>query len=325
MVLNSFAMLIREAVDLDSNCKYRVVSFERKEGQKTRVVCELLKDQYIIELSLEEIMRSKLRFFKSSDIVLLTNEFNKKTNKPSTLLSELPSESTLSSELPPEATQKSYYNSLMVAFTVLLILANLGATKIISVFGFALAGGIILFPFLYIISDILTEVYGFSASRRVIWTAFFYNCVFCIFTYILIALPPFKYWDGQSAFETIFSTSPRIVLGSLSSYIFGEFLNTTIISYGKIWFDGKYFALRAIISTLFGALLESILFGFIAFYGRLPTGELIKMMILLALVKITYEIVLMPITVRIVIFLKKKEKIDVFEKPSMSALFPKIF
>lgn len=218
--------------------------------------------------------------------------------------------------------QYRYYGSMTTAFVVLLILSNLAAIKLCDFFGYALDAGTAIFPVLYILSDVLTEVYGFSASRRAIYTAFSYNIFFSITMYMVILFPASDYWDKQSAFEQIFLTSPRIVVASVTSYFAGELINTSIIAFLKIKFAGRYFVFRAISSTLIGALTESIAFSYIAFYSTLHVDALLEMIILLTTIKVLYEMLAMPITVRLVNFLKRKEEIDVFETPSLRALLP---
>lgn len=308
MILNNFSSLLNDTVTSGSKYKYKVSSFEKK-LHDTEVICEVIQNGSFIKLPLLDIITNKLRFFKASDILLLAHKYNEVEVKDITRFN----------------SNQNYYFTLSVTFTVLLILSNLGATKITSFFGIALDGGTILFPLLYIISDVLTEVYGFSASRRVIWIAFCYNILFSAFVYLLIVLPPSEYWLGQNSFETIFAVSPRIVVASISSYLLGEFLNTTIIAYGKIRFAGEYFAIRAIFSTFVGSLLESIFFSCIAFWGIVPVNELIKMVLILATIKVLYEVMFMPITARLVVFLKQREGINVFEKPSFRGFFPKLF
>ncbi|GAB4169805.1 MAG: hypothetical protein Tsb006_7690 [Rickettsiaceae bacterium] len=119
--------------------------------------------------------------------------------------------------------------------------------------------------------------------------------------------------------------SPRIVFASVLSYLIGELLNTTIIAYLKVQLLGQLFALRAIFSTLLGSFVESAAFGSIAFYGRIPTDELINMIIFLTVVKVIYEVLMMPFTIRIVRFLKRKEGLNVFEKPSLKGALPRFF
>lgn len=215
-----------------------------------------------------------------------------------------------------------YYGLLSTMFTVILLFSNIAEAKICDFFGYAIGAGTTIFPLLYILSDVLTEVYGFSASRKAIWIAFCYSCLFSIFIYIICLLPPSAHWNGQEAFLEIFLVSPRIVIASVLSYFVGELLNTTIIASLKIKLQGKYFAFRAIFSTFFGALLESSLFGFIAFLGRVPFEELINMIIILSLIKVIYEILLMPITTKLVKFLKRAEGINIFEKPSWKNILP---
>lgn len=211
-----------------------------------------------------------------------------------------------------------FYSLMSLIFVFCLIISNLAEIKLVDVFGYAqVGGGTLFFPMLYVMNDVITEVYGFSASRRVIWTALTFNLLFTSFMYIVMMLPDGADWQEKAAFETVFGISPRIVLGSISSYFFSELINSSIISYLKIKFAGKIFATRALFSTTVSSFIESVLFGYIAFYGRMPDDELIKMICMLTLVKVMYEFVLMPFTVLLVRYLKKSEGLDVYEKPSL--------
>lgn len=221
------------------------------------------------------------------------------------------------------SSEKKYYNSLTIFFTVLLLLSNLAETKICNFFGCAIGAGTLIFPLLYVLSDVITEVYGFTDSRKTIWVGFGYSCFFSIFIYIVYLLPPSEHWHEQEAFEKIFLVSPRIVFGSVISYFVGEMLNTMIIAFLKVKFHGRYFALRAIFSTFIGSSFESILFGFIAFFGRIPTNELVKMIALLTLIKVLYEILIMPVTIKLIAYLKKIEGLNVYETPSLKGFWPK--
>lgn len=213
--------------------------------------------------------------------------------------------------------ERKYYHLLSQIFILLLILANIAEIKICDFFGFSIGAGTIVFPLIYVLNDIITEVYGFTAGRKTIMNALYSNCLFSLFLYIIILLPPSRSWDCQVAFTEVFSLSPRIVIASIISYFIGELLNSYIIANLKIKFQGSFFALRAIGSTFISSILESLIFSFLAFYGRLPLYELLEMIILLSLIKVTYEIIIMPFTLRIVNFLKKVEGNEIFEKPTI--------
>lgn len=169
-----------------------------------------------------------------------------------------------------------YFNIITISFIICLIVSNLAATKLWQIGSLTLPGGIIIFPLLYVLNDILTEVYGFRASRKVIWLALFYNLVLTLILYSVIYLPPSEHWSNQEAYSYIFSLSPRIFIASISSYFVGELLNATAISMLKIMYQGKFFAFRAILSTCVGALIETSMFAIIAFGTILPLQNLIS-------------------------------------------------
>ena len=220
-------------------------------------------------------------------------------------------------------SQTKFYNLLTVIFIFCLFISNIAEMKIMDVFGFAQVGaGTIFFPLLYIMNDIITEVYGFSASRKAIWAALFFNIAFTVLMQLIMILPDGDDWQEKEAFEVIFMLSPRIVIASLTSYFLGELINSSILSSLKLHFQGRIFALRAIFSTLVSSFLESIMFGFIAFYGRIPDDELIKMAIMLTIMKVLYEIITLPISLTLVNYLKKAEQLDVYEKPSLKKILP---
>lgn len=217
-----------------------------------------------------------------------------------------------------------YYNILTFIFVFCLLISNIAEMKIINIFNIAQIGaGTLFFPLLYVLNDVITEIYGFSASRRMIFLALIFNMSFSLLMYLIIFLPEGADWQEKEAFNTIFALSPRIMLGSLLSYFIGELVNSAIISNLKLQFRGKFFAIRATFSTLVSSFLESILFVLIAFYGRMPDQELIKMILMLTIIKVMYEILVMPATLALISFLKETEKLDVYEKPLFKNIFPK--
>ena len=209
-----------------------------------------------------------------------------------------------------------YYDTITIAFIVCLITANLGATKLWQVGPHALPGGIFVFPMLYVLNDILTEVYGFTASRRVIWLALYSNLFIALVLYAVVFLPPSDHWPHQEAFVQIFSIAPRIFIASLGSYFIGELLNASVISTLKIMLEGRNFGLRAILSTCVGAFIETSIFASIAFGLKLPASYLLSMIFTLTALKVLYELAALPITVKVTSYLKITEDMDSYEKPS---------
>ena len=202
---------------------------------------------------------------------------------------------------------------LSMAYAAFLILSNISALKVSTVFGHDIPSGLIFFPLTYIFDDILTEVYGFKASRRVIWLALFANLIITLGVHFVVQLPSSAYWPHQESFSKIFEISPRIFVASVLSYLVGEFINSTLIAKMKILTSGKYLWLRMIGSTICGVSIESTLFGFISFWAVLPTLVIYKMVVVQFCFKVGYEIVALPITYKIVSYLKRVDKIDYYD------------
>jgi hypothetical protein len=213
-----------------------------------------------------------------------------------------------------------YYNALTIAFVICLMTSNLAATKLCQFGSLTLPGGIIIFPLLYPLNDILTEVYGFTASRKVILTALICNLFMTVVLSTVVYLPPADHWSNDEAYSGVFSLSPLIFIASFSSYFVGELTNATVISLLKIRLEGKYFIFRAIFSTLAGALIETVIFVTIAFSSMLPFEYLVRTIVTLTTIKVLYELAIIPFTVRIVSFLKNAESTDSFERPSFKAV-----
>jgi len=201
-----------------------------------------------------------------------------------------------------------------------LIISNIASTKIVEFFGLtffgvrlAFDGGTLLFPLSYIFGDILTEVYGYKRSRKVIWTGFFCLILMSLIFYLVQIMPPAQGWENQIAFETILGMMPRLVVASLIAYLAGEFSNSFILAKMKILTKGKHLWQRTIGSTLVGEGIDSIIFCMIAFYGVLPNDLLIAVIVSNYVIKVGIEILFTPLTYKIVGFLKKKEHEDYYD------------
>ena len=201
-----------------------------------------------------------------------------------------------------------------VVFCVCLICSNLLEVKMVSLGGIIATAGLIVFPISYIINDCIAEVWGYRKTRLIIWLGFLMNLLAVLFIQLAIILPSAPFWEGQSAFEATFSSTPRILLASFIAFLAGSFLNAYVMSKMKISSGGKHFSLRAIASTIVGESADSLLFFPIAFGGVVPVKELIVLIVTQACLKTAYEIIILPVTVRMVRLVKRIDGSDVYDR-----------
>ncbi|HRY82588.1 MAG TPA: queuosine precursor transporter [Candidatus Moranbacteria bacterium] len=206
-----------------------------------------------------------------------------------------------------------YFDIIMAVFVAVLLISNIASTKILVLWKFTFDGGTILFPLSYIFGDILTEVYGYKKSRKVIWTGFFCSGLMSLILMIVNFLPAASDWPYQEAFNDILGLTPRIVLASLIAYFAGEFSNSYILAKIKILMSGKSLWVRTIGSTLAGELVDTLFFILIAFYGILPNGLLLAVFVSNYIFKCGVEILFTPVTYKVVRFLKKNEEEDYYD------------
>ena len=203
---------------------------------------------------------------------------------------------------------------MAVVFTVCLIVSNLFATKVFALgWGINLPGAVIIFPISYIINDCLTEVWGYRKARLVIWTAFACNFAVVILGQMVVWLPAASFWDGGEHFDYMFNMAPRVVFASLLAFLAGSTLNSLVMSKMKIADKGRRFGVRAIISSLSGEALDSLVFMPIAFFGT-PVKILAAMMLAQVSFKVLYELAVLPLTAMVVRRVKVKEGIDIFDE-----------
>jgi uncharacterized integral membrane protein (TIGR00697 family) len=202
---------------------------------------------------------------------------------------------------------------LGILFNVCLISANLLETKVIEIAGITMTAGLMVFPISYIINDCIAEVYVFKKASLIIWTGFLMNFFVVSLGQIATTIPAAHFWEGEEHFNFIFGLAPRITIASLSAFLLGSFLNAYVMSKMKLISKGKNFSLRAIVSTIIGETGDSIIFFPIAFAGIIPWKELMGMMIIQIFLKTFYEILVLPITIKVVKIVKKNEGIDTFD------------
>lgn len=203
---------------------------------------------------------------------------------------------------------------LGILFNVCLITANLLETKVIQVFGITVTAGLLVFPISYIINDCIAEVWGFKKSRLIIWTGFAMNFFVVLIAQLAVALPAAPFWEGEEGFNFVFGMAPRIVAASLTAFLVGSFLNAYVMSKMKMASKGKHFSARAIWSTIVGETADSLIFFPLAFGGLIPAKELLMMIAIQIVLKSMYEVIILPVTIRVVKYIKRVEGNDVYDE-----------
>ncbi|MBQ0127789.1 MAG: queuosine precursor transporter [Bacteroidales bacterium] len=199
------------------------------------------------------------------------------------------------------------FTVLAILFCVCLIASNLFETKIFTAGIITLTGGFVLFPVSYILNDCISEVYGFRKAKFVIWAAFAMNAFFVLSAQLVRILPGASFWDGQEHFNYIFNANFRITVASMLAFITGSIMNAKVMARMKARDGEKRFGARAILSSLAGESIDSLVFFPIAFFG-VGIMNLIQMMATQIILKTLYEVILLPVTARFVRFLKAHEK-----------------
>jgi len=206
-----------------------------------------------------------------------------------------------------------YYDIIGSLFVASLLISNIAAQKLFNFFGITFTAGIIFFPVTYIFGDVLTEVYGYRATRRVVWTGFAAQALMVIVLGIAVALPPAEGWPLQEQFASVLGLVPRIVLASLCGYLAGEFTNSYVLAQMKIRSNGRNLWMRTIGSTLAGQAVDTALFVIIAFTAVFPPSVLVSTAVSAYVFKVAYEILATPLTYLVVGYLKRTEGVDTFD------------
>ena len=213
--------------------------------------------------------------------------------------------------------RKSSFSSafvlMTVLFTVCLITSNLFAAKVFTIGKITLPCAVLIFPISYILNDCFTEVWGYRKARLVIWLAFTMNLFVAVAAQIAVMLPAAPFWQGGEHFDFVFKMAPRVLLASLLAFLAGSTFNAYVLSKMKIAQEGKGFSVRAIVSSIAGECLDSLIFMPIAFWGT-PWKDLAWMMLFQVTFKVLYEIVILPVTSVVVKKLKDHEAVDAFDR-----------
>jgi hypothetical protein len=206
------------------------------------------------------------------------------------------------------------YMLLGILFCVCLVAANLLETKVVQLGPLSVTAGLIVFPISYIINDCIAEVWGFRKARLIIWMGFLMNFMVVAMGGIAVWLPAAPFWQGDEAFRFVFGLAPRIAAASLLAFLVGSFINAYVMSRMKLASGGRHFSARAIVSTLAGEGADSLLFFPLAFGGLMPVGELVKMMAVQVVLKTLYEVIILPVTIRVVALIKRLDGSDVYDR-----------
>ena len=208
--------------------------------------------------------------------------------------------------------KKQQYSEIFVFISIIfvscILISNILASKIISIFGISMTSGVLVFPISYVLGDVMTEIYGYEKTKKVIIYGFISNLLMVIAFYLAMKLPYPDYWQNQEAFIAILSSTPKILLASFIGYLIGGLFNSYIMEYIKNNSKIKFLWFRTILSTIVGEALDTTIFLTISFIGTMNGYDLISMIIYQSIFKIIYEVVLTPILYKVVDFISNKEK-----------------
>lgn len=208
-----------------------------------------------------------------------------------------------------------YYDLVMASFVAVLLCSSLiGVGKVCQIAGYSFGAAIFFFPISYIFSDVLTEVYGYARSRRVIWAGFAALGFASVMSWAVIALPPAPGWPHQAAYVLVYGQTPRIVVASLAAFWAGDFVNSYVLAKLKLKTAGRFLWMRTIGSTIVGQGVDSLIFYPLAFLGEWPTPLVFAVMTSNFLLKVAVEAVMTPVTYQIVGFLKRAEGEDYYDR-----------
>lgn len=202
---------------------------------------------------------------------------------------------------------------MAIMFNVCLIASNLFETKLFMAGPIALTGGVIIFPISYIINDCLVEVWGYRKARLVIWSGFVMNFFVVAMAQIVRLLPAAPFWDGGPHFDYVFAMAPRVTLASMMAFLCGSTVNAWIMSRMKVASKGRRFSFRAIVSSIGGETVDSLIFFPIAFWG-LGAEDMVRLMLTQIVIKTLYEVIILPVTNVVVRRLKRFEEEDTFDE-----------
>ena len=207
--------------------------------------------------------------------------------------------------------RSGYYDVVAVLFVAFLLLSNIGATKLIELglgpWTLVFDGGAILFPLTYILGDVLSEVYGFKAAKKVILLGFAISIIASLVFYLIQIAPPAADYPNQEAFEAVLGFVPRIVAASICGYVVGQLLNAKVLVVLKNRFGERNLWVRLLGSTLVGEFADTAIFCVVAWAGEMPWPVILNLMAVGYVYKVGVEVIFLPLTYRVVGWFKRHE------------------
>lgn len=204
-----------------------------------------------------------------------------------------------------------FFLTLNVTFQ---LISDATAGKIISLFGVGVSVTVLYFPFVYVISDVVTEVYGYAAARRILWYTLAASVTAGLMYQVAVAVPPAPFFEGQEAYSTVFGIVPRVLLGGWLAVFAGDISNNFVLAKLKVYMNGSKLWVRTISSTLVGQFLNTAVFYSVALSGVLPTEVLLKAIVAGWLIKVAVEALFTPATYWVVAKVKKIEGVDHYDR-----------
>ena len=202
-----------------------------------------------------------------------------------------------------------------ILFCTCLIASNLLETKVLQFGSFTFTAGVLCFPVSYILNDCIAEVWGYRKVRLIIWMGFLMNFLVVVLGSLAVMLPAADYWEENAPhFNFVFGLAPRIAFASFTAFFVGSFVNAYVMSRMKLSSHGRHFSWRAIASTLWGEGADSLIFFPLAFGGLMPWTDLVRLVVLQVITKTLYEVVALPVTIRVVRYVKKLEQTDTYDE-----------
>ena len=203
---------------------------------------------------------------------------------------------------------------LLVMNITFQILSDMTAGKIVDFFGYGVAVTVIYFPFVYIVSDIVAEVYGYTVAKRMSQYTLLACVIEACFVKLMLAVPPASFFGNNDAYNTVFGVAPRIVFAGWLAIYFGDISNNYVLAKMKVWTKGKYLPIRTISSTVVGQFVNTVIFYGIGLSGIIPKNEMFAAILIGSLLKIAVEVLLTPFTCFIIKQVKRIEHEDFFDR-----------
>ncbi len=210
---------------------------------------------------------------------------------------------------------------LVLSYSMVIVLANWFDPRLVHIFGLDTDAGTLIYPLTFLLSDLITEVYGYKQARRAIWYGFLFNAVFIIYGQIVIHLPSPAYPTNNQMYDQLLAMNFRIIIASAISYLISEPMNSLIMAKLKIKMLGKHMSVRFILSTVAASGIDSVIFGSIAFYGTMSNGNLIALILTMWLIKVIIEVLGLPVSTWLAKKLKTKEQLDIYDTQTKFNLF----